>query len=281
MLSVIIPANNEQAFIGRCLQALAEQTADPDTCGGIEILVAANACTDGTVAIARSFDTPFAERGYILTVLDLAEGGKLNALNVADAQAKGEMRAYLDADVILSSGVLAGVIGVLNRPEPAYTSGRLSVAPARTWITRHYAKAWQRLPFMISDVPGAGLFCVNGPGRARWGEFPAIIADDAYVRLQFTPAERHQVEEPYSWPMIEGFRNLVKVRRRQDVGLAEVYEKFPELRKNEGKAPLTKALLLKLALTIPVSFAVYCFVSIAVRLDAKLGGSGHTWTRGR
>ena len=61
--SIIIPANNEEAWLGRCLEALLAQDAQA---GAVEIVVVGNACTDGTVALARSF-VPAAEGSGHLT----------------------------------------------------------------------------------------------------------------------------------------------------------------------------------------------------------------------
>lgn len=235
MLSVIIPANDEAGWIGPCLDALLAQTLPR---GAMEVVVAANACSDETVAIARSREAAFAAKGWRLETLDIPEGGKPNALDRGDAAATGSMRAYLDADVICAPDLLARMVEALDRPEPVYATGRLEVAPARTWVTRAYGRLWSRLPFMTGGAPGAGLFAVNAAGRARWGAFPRIISDDTYVRLLFAPEERVQVEASYSWPMVEGFRNLVRVRRRQDEGVEELRALNPAAMENEGKAPL-------------------------------------------
>lgn len=282
MLSVIIPANNEEAYLGACLDGLAAQSLDPARTGGAEIVVAANGCSDRTVAIAESYRDRFAARGWRLVVLDIPEGSKPGALNRADATAAplGEtgIRAYLDADVVLSPDVLAQIAEVLDTPLPRYASGQLRVAPASSWVTRHFARVWQALPFMTEGVPGAGLFAVNAAGRARWDLFPKIISDDTYVRLLFTPEERIGVPAAYVWPMVEGFAGLVKVRRRQDVGVAEVADLYPELMGNEGKAPMTPGRTLGLALRMPVSFAVYA--AVLVRVKATRGSRGD-WRRGR
>ena len=58
MISVIIPANNEAGFIGPCLDALLAQ----DTTRAAEVIVAANGCTDDTVAIAQGYGDRFAGR---------------------------------------------------------------------------------------------------------------------------------------------------------------------------------------------------------------------------
>ncbi|MEL6478888.1 MAG: glycosyltransferase, partial [Pseudomonadota bacterium] len=73
MLSVIIPANNEAGYIEPCLDALLAQ--DPAPPVPVEIIIAANACTDDTVAIARSYAARAEARGWRLEVLDIAEGG--------------------------------------------------------------------------------------------------------------------------------------------------------------------------------------------------------------
>ena len=48
LLTVIMPANNEAAWIGRSLAALLAQDAGA---GPVQIIVSANACSDGTEAI--------------------------------------------------------------------------------------------------------------------------------------------------------------------------------------------------------------------------------------
>lgn len=273
VLSVIIPANNEETFIGGCLQALADQQP---AAGPLEVIVSSNASTDRTEEIARSFEPVFAARGWSLRVLASNEPGKMGALNRADIVATGALRAYLDADVICEPALMGQLRAALNRPTPAYATGTLRVATARTWITRRYADFWTRLPFIKGGAVGAGLFAVNGPGRARWQDFPPIISDDTFARLHFAPGERVEVPAAYDWPMVEGFANLVRVRRRQDTGVHQVYRGWPELRGNEGKPRLGIARLAGLGLRAPVSFAVYVSVALSVRL--RRGGE---WSRGR
>lgn len=274
MLSVIIPASNERALIGGCLSAL---LASDDVPGGVEVIVAANGCRDDTAAIARGFAAQAQARGWALLVLDLPAPGKLAALNAADAEALGDLRAYLDADVTVAPALLAQTVAVLDRPQAAYASGRVNITARRTWASRAYARVWRRVPFMLHGVPGCGYFAVNAAGRARWGDFPAIISDDTYVRLQFTPAERHLVAASYDWPIAEGFGALVRVRRRQDAGVAEVAARWPALMAHDGTPPLGLRGLAALALRDPLGFAVYAGVALRVRLSP----GGADWTRGR
>ncbi len=276
MLSVIIPANNEVGYIEPCLESLLAQTH----IGPVEVIVAANGCRDDTVGAARAFSSRFAEKGYGFEVLDIPQGGKPGALNRADAVARpGSSRVYLDADVVLEPALLAEIVLALDVPAPRYASGRLKVARARSWVTRRFAAVWTQLPFMAEgSVPGAGLFAVNPVGRARWEAFPPIISDDTFVRLLFTPEERIGVAAGYSWPMVEGFAGLVKVRRRQDRGVAEIAALYPDLMRNEGKAALSRAAQMRLVLSDPLGAVVYA----AVLLRVKMGQGATTgWTRGR
>ncbi|MEM7236438.1 MAG: glycosyltransferase family 2 protein [Pseudomonadota bacterium] len=278
MLSIIIPANNEEGYIDACLSSLAVQ--EGDNLDRVEIIVAANACRDATVAQARSRAPAFEARGWTLTVLDIAEGGKPNALNEGDRAASGGMRLYLDADIVCSAAVVSEIVAALDRPGPVYAGGMLEVAPARSWITRHYARLWTNLPFMRqSGTTGAGLFAVNAAGRARWGPFPRIISDDTYVRLLFRPCERTTVPASYLWPMVEGFSALVRVRRRQDDGLREIAAQWPGMFANEGKPALGAGDHLALFMRQPVSYIVYTGVALAVRFGR--GGAQQGWARGR
>lgn len=271
MLSVIIPASNEAGYIGACLTALF--ASGPM---GAEAIVVANGCRDATAQVAQNMASTAQAAGWRLVVLDLAQGGKPNALNAGDLAAQGDLRAYLDADVVVSPGLMADLLATLTTDLPRYATGTAHIPRARSAVTRAYARFWQALPFAQSTAPGYGLFAVNATGRARWGGFPAIISDDTFVRLQFQPAERVQVAAPYDWPMIEGFAALTRVRRRQDAGVAEIDRLYPGLLAREGKSRLGKAGLLTMALRDPLGFATYAAVSLAVRFG-KSGG----WTRGR
>ena len=152
----------------------------------------------------------------------------------------------------MSPRLLSGLVAVLDVPQPRYAGGRLVVAPAKSAVSRAYARFWQKLPFVARGVTGAGLFAVNAAGRARWGEFPQIISDDTFARLQFTEAERFLVDEPYEWPLVEGFSPLVRVRRRQDQGVAQIAQMFPELPARQGHVRPGRAELMRLAAADPL-----------------------------
>ncbi|MGI3185056.1 glycosyltransferase family 2 protein [Nioella aestuarii] len=272
MISVIIPAHNEAGYIGKCLDAVLASRG----IASAEVIVAANGCTDETAQIAESYAERFAKKGWRYCALDIAAPGKTEALNKAEVMATYPMRLFLDADVLVTPGLIAGIAGVLDRPEPAYASGMI-VVTGEGATSRAYARFWARLPFMATGVPGCGVFAVNGLGRARWSRFPDIIADDYYVRLLFSPSERHLVPAEFDWPVAEGFYRLVKVRRRQNAGVAEIAHKFPELMTNEEIIPPAERSIMKLAGQDLSGFLVYGLVAFMCKILPAPKG----WDRGR
>ncbi len=273
-LSVLIAARNEEKYIADCLASL---LAQDQTAGRIEVIVAANACTDRTVAVSRDHCPQFRGRNWDLIVLDLPAGGKLGALNAAEQRSHGASLVYLDADVRCDPALLGQLRQALDVPIPRYATGTIAVMRARSWVTRAYGRVWTRLPFVKGGAVGAGLFAVNRSGRARWTTFPDIISDDTFVRLQFAPQDRIEVPALYHWPMAEGFANLVRVRRRQDAGVAEVRQRYPALTAHEAKAPLGVRGLARLCIAAPLGIAVYLAVHVTVRLRRGTAD----WTRGR
>ena len=147
MLSVIVPASNEEAFIGPCLAALLASDPVP---GGAEVVVVANGCRDRTVSVAQGFASRAEAAGWGFTVLDLAAGSKPLALNEGDLVAQGDLRAYLDADVVVSAPVMAQLALALAGPDGIYAGATPVIPRAKSGVTRAYARFWSVLPFARS-----------------------------------------------------------------------------------------------------------------------------------
>lgn len=270
MLSVIIPAHDEETLIGPCLEALShsELVAMP-----VEVIVVANGCRDNTIAQAYAQRPRIEAAGWGFRVIDLPRGGKPGALSAGDRAAKGKLRAYLDADVTVSPLLLQQIVDVLDIDKPRYASGAIRIVGTGL-VSRAYGRLWSKVPYMVATVPGCGFFAMNSQGRARWQDWPEIIADDLFARLNFRPEERISVEASYDWPIAQGFARLVRVRRRQDAGVAEIARRYPGLLENEDK---TVGGATRLALRDPLGFAIYASVALAVRLRRQ----GPEWSRSR
>jgi cellulose synthase/poly-beta-1,6-N-acetylglucosamine synthase-like glycosyltransferase len=94
-LSVIVAAHDEVEVIA---DKVANVLASDYPTSSVELIVASDGSTDGTVEAAR-------DAGASL-VLDLPRVGKLGALNRAAAAAGGEILVFTDADSLFESGTL-------------------------------------------------------------------------------------------------------------------------------------------------------------------------------
>jgi hypothetical protein len=189
VLSVIVPPSNEEAYIGPCLTALFASTPVP---GGAEVIVVANGCRDATAPRPR-VAPQLSGRGLGVSGAGPGAGRQTECAERRAMQRPRAICAPISTPmcrVAPGDGPAGAARWRLNGA--AMPGPRRAFRPPGRAVTRAYARFWQRLPF-ARVAPGYGLFAVNAAGRARWGDFPAIISDDTFVRLQFAPEERVQV----------------------------------------------------------------------------------------
>ncbi len=132
IVSVIVPARDAAATIGRTLEALAGQELDGD--GRFEVVVVDDGSQDDTVAVAR------AARGPTRVIRQPALGPAA-ARNRGVGAATAPLLAFCDADVVPQPGWLAA--GVSALAEADLVQGRVLPDPAQPlgpfdrslWIT--------------------------------------------------------------------------------------------------------------------------------------------------
>jgi glycosyltransferase involved in cell wall biosynthesis len=187
MISVVIPAHNEAAVIGRCLDLLlADRAGTP-----LDITVVANGCSDHTAELAR------ARPG--VRVIDLPQAGKPAALNVGDAAAVGWPRVYLDADISLSAAdVRRLAAAVESGPTMAAVPRRRLLVAGRPLPVRAYYAIHSRLPVFRRALFGRGAVAVSAAGRSRFDRFPDVLGDDFFLDAQFTDHEKCEVPQVIS-----------------------------------------------------------------------------------
>lgn len=209
-VGIIIPAHNEERALEVCLRALAAQ----DFAGEVEVVVAANGCTDRTAAVAREGASRM-PRDWTVTVVEQARAEKWRALNAADAHLESPVRVYLDADIVLDPSALSEMTAALSVSGPYLVQPRIAVAPTEAVGVRSFLRVWSSLPYVRNEVLGVGCYAVNAEGRALWDEFPPLGADDTFVRLRFGGDQKRVLQTTamtVSFPtsLIE----LVRVRAR-------------------------------------------------------------------
>lgn len=103
LISVIIPAYNEEDNIAKCLASIKSQEyVDAD----IEIILVDNGSTDNTVMVAERFNIDI----YIKENVNVSE-----MRNYGANKAKGEIFAFIDADCIASPDWISNAIFTMNK----------------------------------------------------------------------------------------------------------------------------------------------------------------------
>lgn len=267
--SVVIPAHDEAAVIERTLRALAPAAAD----GSLRVVVACNGCTDDTAERARRFPG--------VVVAEVGEASKTAALRAGDALADGFPRFYLDADIEIP---LASVHAVADALLAGYPAGR---PPLRydlsdvTWAVRRFHAARVRIPSVMQNLWGAGVYALSAQGRARFGDFPDVTADDMFVDALFA---RDEIAIPECEPVVV---RVARTGRALVTVLSRAYAADRLRGTDVGPTTSTATTLRQLAASVTgpsrlLDAAVYAGVVVAARVvDRYRRRSGRSggWSR--
>lgn len=179
-LSVVIPAHDEEAVVGRCLDSLLADPVDPP----LDIVVVANGCSDRTAEVARS-------RG--VRVVETAVASKPAALDLGDQAASGFPRLYVDADVVVDAAASVACGAALSDGSADLAAPRLDVdVEDRPWLVRAFYAIWTELPWVTESLVGSGFYGLSAQARARFERFPDTMAEDLFIR-SLVPASRRRI----------------------------------------------------------------------------------------
>ena len=151
MISIIIPAFNEERFLPDTLahlnQAIANLPTTPDH--AVETIVVDNASTDRTAAIAR---------GAGARVIAESEHNIGRVRNAGAKAAMGDLLIFLDADTLIPSDLLRRVVAVMAEPTCLGGAVDLDHQPAR-WLIRAYLRCRRLVGFCCGMAQGGVQFC--------------------------------------------------------------------------------------------------------------------------
>ncbi len=256
MISIVIPAHNEEAVIGRCLRSLTHG-ARP---GELEIIVACNGCTDRTAEIASQF-APW------VRVVVAERASKIAALNLGDENARGFPRCYIDADIEVGINEVRQVAGLLQRGTVLAAAPAMRVDLSRSsLLVRAFYTIWLRQSYHGPGMVGGGFYGLSETGRKRFDRFPEIIADDEFVRRHFDPNERATPPDCYfTIRAPRTLAQLIKIKTRSRLGLYQLAKRFPTRPAPRGTRRHTPWILQP---WLWPAGAVYGLVNIITRLRA-------------
>lgn len=150
LISVVVPALNEETVLGRCLASLQQQKLPADR---FEIIVVDNGSTDRTREIAWGFG------GWLpVTVLDRS-GVRISALrNLGAAVAQGELLAFLDADCVAPPHWLQQIADLLHADDFRIIGAQYRIPANSSWVAKAwYGDLWRMKDGPVSYVPGGDL----------------------------------------------------------------------------------------------------------------------------
>lgn len=226
--SVIIAAHNEAGNIARCLEKLVHQNYPA---GLYEIILAADRCTDATVAIARAFPQEF-PRLKILEISAAPEGvsPKKHALGRAIEAAAHEHLLFLDADVVPTenhlramnryfAGGAAAVVSLMKFfPPRSFWQKFLMFEKLVSWCIAGAGIGWERPLIAYGGNWGytkSAFRQING-----FAGLESSLGGDDDLLLQKIAEQRLPVQmclEPQGWIHTtppQSFRHFLRQRRR-------------------------------------------------------------------
>ena len=216
VLSVVMPAHDEEALIAGAVRAIASAE--------IDLIVVVNGCTDATAERAR-------EAGVPLRVIELSGASKIRALNAGSAAAHVSPVAFVDADVTIAGADLITLAQRLAAdPEAEVAAPTMRVLPSTSWWVRQYYKIWELTEYRTKGHIGSGVYMLTRRGRERISQFPDIIADDLFVQQHFALGERlTPTDLTFSVRAPGTLASLVKRNTRIAAGNQQFAQMFPEL----------------------------------------------------
>lgn len=161
--SVIIPAHNEEKFIGACLKSICDAAANTEY--DIEIIVVLNRCTDQTEKIAL---------GHGAFIVHENEKNIAKIRNAGAKKATGDVLVTIDADSQMHADSFLEINRLLKSGR--FIGGGARILPER-WSLGIAMSLLSLVPYLISNGVSAGMFwCYRRDFEAIGGFNESLIS---------------------------------------------------------------------------------------------------------
>ena len=164
--SIVIPAHNEERFIGGCLDSV-ERAAERVE-HGVEVIVVANRCNDGTASVAHA-------RGA--SVVPDENRSLAKTRNAGARHATGDILVTIDADSRMTENMLVEIARALESGR--YIGGGVSIRPDRWSAGIAASYLFLRSALLLSGLCGGLFWCCRRDFEAIGGFNEALlVAED-------------------------------------------------------------------------------------------------------
>ncbi|MFQ5836469.1 MAG: glycosyltransferase family 2 protein [Candidatus Bathyarchaeia archaeon] len=215
LVTVIVPAYNEEKAIGKTVKALLKLSYLNK-----EIIIVDDGSTDKTLEIARSY-----VKDDVLKVLTKPNGGKWDALNTGIKTANGEFIVCIDADTLLDQNAIQHLVKHFEDSKIGAVAGNVKVGNRRGVVTK-----LQALEYIVginlfrrSEAYFQKVTVVPGPiGAFRASLLKEVglfdgdtFAEDADVTLKILKAGYKTVFEPQAIGYTEAPNTMTAVAKQR------------------------------------------------------------------
>jgi len=232
LVTVIVPAYNEEKAIGKTVDALLKLSHVNK-----EIIIVDDGSTDGTLEVAKKH-----AKSDFTRVIAKPNGGKWDALNAGIKAAKGEFIVCIDADTLLDRDAVQHLIKHFNDPNIAAVAGNVKVGNRHGLLTK-----LQALEYVVginlhrrSEAILQNVTVVPGPiGAFRASALKEIglfegdtFAEDADITFRILKAGHKTVFEARALGYTEAptsMTSLAKQRYRWYRGSLQVLSKHKDM----------------------------------------------------
>ncbi|MCX6155816.1 MAG: glycosyltransferase [Candidatus Kapabacteria bacterium] len=183
-LAILIPAYNEEKYIGRCLQAIADSDYPNDK---LFVYVLSDGSSDATVAEASKFNQIIPN----LIIKDFKHSGKNNMINYIKKEIREDLFFVIDADIICETDALKEIIANFADPKVGAVIGNLkNYNPQNIHDSSHFGETfYQRYESKIrinesqisSTVNGLGNYCIRSSVKSNIPN--DRVCDDMYAQI--------------------------------------------------------------------------------------------------
>ncbi len=179
LISVVIPAFNEEAYLGTTLASLGRAAALLLKTRAVpaEIIVVDNDSTDSTAEVARAFGA---------AVVKEALHNVSKVRNTGAASARGDLLVFVDADTVVPDELLCRIAEAFAEPGCAGGAVDTDYRPAKL-ASRIYLQSWRVAGRLAGMAQGATQFCRREAFAALGGYDEALFMGedvDFYWRLK-------------------------------------------------------------------------------------------------
>lgn len=228
-VTVCLPVYNGTAYLPAKIESLLAQDYPADK---IEILVACDGCTDGTVELGEKLAAAPAAAGRI-RVVDLRERrGKPTALNNLSAMATGELLLLNDLRQPLSRDAIRALARALEDPDVGCATGNLLLAGGAPSGVYWRYENWIR----VQESRYRGMVGMTGPiammRRADFRPLPEdIVLDDVWIPMQLGLQGKRVafVTEAHAYDTAFEDDREFKRKARTLAGNYQLFARMPEL----------------------------------------------------